>query len=262
MKLQLIRVSYGLLKLVWLILILGSVVILFYTLPASWVSGLLADQTACRVGLVKPSGSIWQGSAALGFSEQSLGGKDGEGCQGPTAITERFAWQMHCELKTFQCLTTITYPALEKPVQITWRSSGAVIRANQVSLPANLLEAMGNPWKTLRPRGQLLARWTDIQIGDAASGIIRIMISNMASPISAVTPLGSYEIAGSISPKASQWVLETTSGPLLLKGKGQWGAQGLQFNGEASSAPEVGEALQGLLALLGRKEGGVYRLQF
>jgi hypothetical protein len=49
---------------------------------------------------------------------------------------------------------------------------------------------------------------------------------------------------------------------LLLKGKGQWGAQGLQFSGEASSAPEVGEALQGLLALLGRKEGGVYRLQF
>ncbi len=262
MKLQLARVSQGMPKSIWLILILGAVAILIYTLPASWVSGFVEDKTNCRVVLVKPSGSVWQGSAALGFSEQGLGAKDGENCQRPLAITERFAWQTDCELKALQCLTTITYPALEKPLQILWRSSGGVIRANQVSLPANLLEAMGNPWKTLRPRGQLLARWTDIQLGDAASGIIRMMSSNMASPISAVTPLGSYEIAGNIGPKANQWILETTNGPLLLKGNGQWSAQGLQFNGEASSAPEVGEALQGLLALLGRKEGGIYRLQF
>ena len=262
MKLQLEGLSRHLPWFIWSVLIIGGLVIVLFTLPVRWVSGLLHAKTACRVVMVEPSGSVWQGSAALGFAERRIGAKNQNDCQAPMALTERLTWRTQCDIRTLQCLTTVTYPALEKPMQIQWRPSGMVIRANQVTLPANFLEAIGNPWKTLRPRGQLFARWTDIQMGDAVSGIIRIIITNMASPISAISPLGSYQILGNIGSTANQWVLESTNGPLLLKGQGQWTPQGLQFSGEASSAPEVGDALQGLLALLGRKEGGVIRLQY
>lgn len=233
-----------------------------FLLPAKWVTGLVDDATACRVVVTQASGTIWHGSAAFGFAEQPLAKGAREDCQTPIAVTERFVWHTQCELSAMRCMSTITYPALEKPLQIVWRTSGVTIRANQVLLPANILEAFGNPWKTLRPRGQLTARWTDLALGDSPSGMIRIIITNMASPISAITPLGSYEIQGSVAASASPWSLQTTQGPLLLKGNGQWSSAGLQFSGEANAAPEAADALQGLLALLGRKEGGTYRLQF
>lgn len=246
----------------WTMVAVGLVLITLICFPAKWLGGHVQQLTACRVVVTQASGSIWQGSAALGFAEQALGSSTADDCQSPIAVTERFFWDTRCNLQAFNCVSTITYPALEKPLQIFWSMSGSSVRANQVQLPANILEAFGNPWKTLRPRGQITARWTDISLGDSAFGIIRIMISNMASPISAVTPLGSYQIQGSIAPTTSQWSLETTQGPLLLKGSGQWGTAGLQFSGEANAAPEAADALQGLLALLGRKEGGTYRLQF
>ncbi len=262
MKIALTHSSKRIAWFFWGLVVLGLGLITILFLPAQWVGGYIEKATACRVLMTQASGSIWQGSAALGFAEQELGSTSGGNCQAPIAVTERFFWDTRCDLRALNCMSTITYPALEKPLHLLWRPSGFLVQANQVQLPANILEAFGNPWKTLRPRGQLTARWTDITLGDSAFGTIRIMISNMASPISAVTPLGSYEIQGTIAPATSQWNLQTTYGPLLLRGNGQWGVNGLQFSGEANAAPEAVDALQGLLALLGRKEGGTYRLQF
>jgi hypothetical protein len=77
--------------------------------------------------------------------------------------------------------------------------------------------------------------------------------------------LGSYEIQANLAQNAASWVLSTSSGPLLLKGEGQIGHgpgnKGLQFTGEAAAAPEAEDALVGLLSLLGKREGGSYRLK-
>ncbi len=273
MKLTLERATMRLPFWLYLLIALLCAGIALIQFPVSWVSSSLGGQTACRVVLQEPMGSIWQGSAALGFSESNaMGG----GCKPPSAQTERFQWKTSCQMVSLSCTTEIQFSALEKPQTVQWGWGRPITMAgNEITLPTTILEGLGNPWSTLRPRGTLSARWTDLKWalgggnsgsdGGGSSGIIRITISNLTSPISPVAPLGSYEIQANLAQNASTWVLSTSSGPLLLKGEGEIGhgpgSTGLQFTGEAAAAPEAEDALVGLLSLLGKREGGSYRLK-
>jgi len=254
-------------KLFWFALVSAGLWIAIWQMPASWLSGFLASQTGCRVMLQQPTGSIWHGNAALAFSEPNA--SEG-GCREPFAVTERFHWTSSCAITSLSCTSEIQFSTLEKPQRIDWGLQKVQITANEVKLPANVLEGLGNPWRTLRPRGQLGARWTDLVLGgilgpesanNARSGVIRIIISNLSSPISPVKPLGAYEILVNIGSDELDWSLSTTSGPLLLIGQGDTKA-GIHFDGEASASPEAQDSLIGLLALLGKREGDSYRLKF
>ncbi len=262
-------------KFFWLVLVVLCGVVMIWQLPVSWVSWTLSSQTGCRVMLQQPTGTIWQGSAALAFSEPNA--TEG-GCRDPMSVTERFHWASSCKPFSMSCTTEIQFSALEQAQRLTWGLDKTQIQANEVRLPANILEGLGNPWSTLRPRGDLSARWTDINLGHfggltgsnsvnaASSGVIRIIISNLSSPISPVKPLGGYEILANVANDGMNWNLSTTSGPLLLKGQGEFsnqsGSKGMQFSGQASASPEAQESLIGLLSLLGKKEGDAYRLKF
>lgn len=245
--------------------------------PVRWVSGFLGDQTTCRIVLQDPMGMIWQGSAALGFSESNV---KGGGCKPPLAQTERIQWKTHCQMTGLRCVTEIQFAVLANPQTLNWGwGQPLTLIANEITLPATILEGLGNPWVTLRPRGDLHARWTDltwtfskggelVSAGGSAgesSGVMRIVILHLASPISPVRPLGSYEIQANLGEQRASWVLSTTAGPLLLKGQGEIGlgreGKGLQFSGEASADPDAEDALLGLLSLLGKKEGSTYRLK-
>lgn len=263
----------------WFVLVITCLLVVMRQMPVSWISGSLASQTACRVMLQQPVGTIWQGSAALAFSEPNA--TEG-GCRDPMSVTERFHWSTSCKLFSLTCNTDIQFAALEQPQSILWGLSKIQIASNEIKLPANILEGLGNPWSTLRPRGEMGARWTDIQLGgfeglgailggadSPSSGVIRIIISNLTSPISPVKPLGGYEISANIADTGMNWTLSTTSGPLLLKGQGELsnkgsngGSKGMHFSGEANASPESKESLIGLLSLLGKKEGDTYRLKF
>ena len=263
-------------KLFWAALVFACLVVIIRQMPISWVSGSLASQTGCRVMLQQPIGTIWQGSAALAFSEPNA--TEG-GCRDPMSVTERFHWSTSCKLLSMTCNTELQFAAFEQAQLISWSLSKTQITSNEIKLPANVLEGLGNPWSTLRPRGELGARWTDINLAGLmanlpgfgagntpSSGVIRIIISNLTSPISPVKPLGGYEIAANIADTGMNWTLSTTSGPLLLKGQGEFsnktGGKAMQFAGEASASPESQESLIGLLSLLGKKEGDTYRLKF
>ena len=254
-------------KLFWLVLLLVVLWTIICQMPASWLGSVLASQTGCRVMLQQASGSIWQGSAALAFSEPNA--TEG-GCREPLSVTERFHWASSCSLSSLSCFTELQFVALNNSQIISWGLKKIQIGANEVKLPANVLEGLGNPWSTLRPRGQLAARWTDLVLGgilrsasykSPQSGVIRIIISNLSSPISPIKPLGSYEISANIGDEGLKWNLSTTNGPLLLRGQGDI-KSGLHFDGEASASPEAQDSLIGLLALLGKREGAVYRLKF
>ena len=263
-------------KLFWVALGLVCLTVIVRQMPISWVSSSLASQTGCRVMLQQPIGSVWQGSAALAFSEPNA--TEG-GCRDPMSVTERFHWSTSCKLLSLSCETQIQFAALEQAQSIQWDLKKVQFASNEIKLPANVLEGLGNPWTTLRPRGELGARWTDIQLGgfeglgailaggnSPSSGVIRIIISNLTSPISPVKPLGGYEIAANIAETGMTWTLSTTSGPLLLKGQGEFSNKstnkGMHFSGEANASPESRESLIGLLSLLGKKEGETYRLKF
>jgi len=273
MKLLLDRATVRLPRWLFLAIALLCLGVVLMQFPVRWIGGILGEQTACRVVLQEPMGTIWQGSAALGFSESNA---LGEACKPPLAQTERFQWKTSCQITGLSCTTEIQFSALDKPQIAHWGwGRSLTLIGNEVTLPTTILEGLGNPWSTLRPRGTLSARWTDLKWasspenpgsdGGNSSGIIRITITNLTSPISPVTPLGSYEIQANLGQNASTWVLSTSSGPLLLKGEGEFGrgasGKGLQFTGEAAAAPGAEDSLVGLLSLLGKRDGNSYRLK-
>lgn len=249
-------------KVFLLLLSILLLAIVIWQMPIGAVANLLGSQSACRVTLYQPTGSVWNGSAAFGFSEPSL--TDGA-CRPPSAITERFSWKSQCSVMQGSCLVDVNFVGLDKPLLISISPGQIKVASGEIDLPATILEAFGNPWNTLRPRGQLTAHWSEIKKGVDTSGSVRININNLSSPISNVRPLGSYEIKANLEQTGTSFQIDTVAGPLLLKGKGTSDSKtspGLHFAGGAWAAPEAEESLIGLLSLLGRKEGDTYRMQY
>lgn len=237
-------------------------IVVIYQLPVSMLSSILGNRTDCRVIFHQAQGTVWRGSAALGFSEFDLSSNT---CLKPSAITERFAWQSKCSPGDMECHTEIRSPVLNKPVLITIGLGRMQVSSGEIVLPASILEAFGNPWKTLRPRGQLTTHWDVLKTGKETAGSIRMNINNLSSPISSIKPLGSYEIKATLTESGLLFFLTTVAGPLLLNGKGALNTeldQVIHFSGSASSTPENEESLVGLLSLLGKKDGDVYRMQY
>jgi general secretion pathway protein N len=249
-------------KIFWAIALLVVLVICVLQIPATSLASMVDSQSGCRVVLHKSAGTIWNGSAAIGFSEPDVVSSS---CRSPVALTERFTWKTQCSLINGQCLVEINFVSLGKPLITTIGLNQIKVAAGEMSLPASILEAFGNPWSTLRPRGQLMAQWSDLQKGAETAGTIRLNVNNLSSPISAVKPLGSYEIKANLSQSGTSFAIGTTAGPLLLNGKGELGTtdvSGIHFLGSAHATPESEDSLIGLLSLLGKKDGDVYRMQY
>lgn len=262
MKISLITSTTKSHKVFLLLLFILLLAIVIRQMPIGVVANLLGNQSACRVTLHQPTGSVWNGSAAFGFSEPNL---TGGVCRPPSAITERFSWKSQCSLMQGLCQVDVNFVGLDKPLLISISPSQIKVASGEIDLPATILEAFGNPWNTLRPRGQLTAHWSEIKKGADTSGSVRININNLSSPISNVKPLGSYEIRANLEQTGTSFQIDTIAGPLLLKGKGSSDSKvgpGLHFAGGAWAAPEAEESLIGLLSLLGRKDGDTYRMQY
>ena len=249
-------------KIFWITALSVVLAICLSQIPATSLASLVDSQSACRVVLHKSIGTIWSGSAAIGFSEpDEVSGS----CRVPVALTERFTWKTQCSLMDGRCLVEMNFVSLHKPLIATISLNQIKIAAGEMTLPASILEALGNPWSTLRPRGQLMAQWGDLQKGSDAVGTVRLNINNLSSPISAVKPLGSYEIKANLAQAGASFVIDTTAGPLLLNGKGELGAKdgtGMHFLGSARATPGAEDSLIGLLSLLGKKDGDIYRMQY
>lgn len=237
--------------------------IVIWQMPAAWFAGILGSQTACRITLQEAQGSIWNGSAAIGFSEIDVASGQ---CRRPSAITERFQWANECNLLGSTCTGTLEFSALKKPLQYTLTFSGLRFGSGEITLPVNALEVLGSPWSSLRPRGEMLLSWSDLIVANfnsaASAGNIQIKINDVSSAVSPVKPLGSYEIKIDLKPSGGTWDVQTINGPLLIQGAGEFDRQETHFSGEVSATPEAGEALAGLLSLLGKRSGDVYRIRF
>ena len=244
----------------WLGGIIVTLIVLLWQLPARWVLATIGTQTQCRVIAESPNGSLWQGSAAIGFSEPAI---DGKSCRPALAVTERLYWQMSCSPFSLSCKVTIETPALTKPLLISIKPGEIRVADNEARLPAQILEVLGAPWTLLHPRAQLHARWTDLSFQEPnANGSIRISLNDLISPISQIQPLGSYDVQGELSSNGLNYTLSTSKGPLLLQAQGTVTPQGATGPGDANATPEMKEALTGLLNLIGKRQGDTYRLVF
>jgi general secretion pathway protein N len=88
------------------------------------------------------------------------------------------------------------------------------------------------------------------------NGRTTLAMTDMASRLSSIRPLGSYALALDWHGQQAQLALDSVKGPLLLSGRGNLNNGRLQFSGQAEAAQGYEETLANLLNLLGQRKPG------
>ncbi|MFZ6686153.1 type II secretion system protein N [Undibacterium sp. SXout11W] len=244
-------------KIVWtLIAILSVIFSVLFFLPASWMGVLIERQTQGRLSLCDVQGSFWNGSGFIGVA---AGIND--------SVTPLFPGRFNWKISPFILLTQLDLElqnpeALSVPVKITGNFSEWHVSPSALVLPTERLEGLGAPLNTIGPSGKLHLSWNNLQfMRDGlivnAQGQLQLNLSEMASRLSPVRPLGSYKMAFDLQGTNAEINLVTETGPMMLSGSGTVNAGHFQFSGKAWAQEGQEAKLANLLNLLGqrRKDG-------
>jgi len=226
--------------------------------PIRWLSTNVEKMTNCQVVLLQSEGTIWKGSAQLGFSDIQSGAS--ATCHSPQVGSERFAWETQCSISNLKCKWIIQYANMARPFELTVHPRAITLASNQMELPANMIEVAGGLMRSLHLRGKLAIRWEDLIWDSSPRGLVEVRFLNMASPISPVKPLGSYSLTFQLK-QAVRLDVSTINGPLLLTANGIIEKGRLSLQGEATASPGSLDSLIGLLSIIGKKDGAVYRFK-
>ncbi|MBI1835582.1 MAG: type II secretion system protein N, partial [Burkholderiales bacterium] len=85
------------------------------------------------------------------------------------------------------------------------------------------------------------------------NGKMQLELSDMASRLSSIRPLGSYALAFQWKGESADLVLNTRRGPMMLEGNGALQQGRFQFSGKAYAETGQEEKMASLLNLLGRR---------
>lgn len=221
------------------------------SLPAAWLAPLLERQTNGRLSLGDPQGSVWRGSAFIGVA-----GDRGEPLV--PLLPGRFHWRLSPLALVGVVEATVDNPrALEAPLPVQgswWRWT---LGDGGMSLPAERLAALGAPLNTVRPSGRMRVSWGALTFmrtdaGLQVDGRLQLELTQMASALSPVKPLGAYRMRFDWQGGTARVNLESLSG-LLLTGQGLFADGRLQFSGQAWAAEGEEQRLAILLNLLGQR---------
>ncbi|MBC7414613.1 MAG: type II secretion system protein N [Herminiimonas sp.] len=242
---------------IWLlaaILTVAITVLLFC--PASWMAPLLERQSAGRLTLGDPQGSIWRGSGFIGAAPSGLD---------PVTplLPGRFSWRLSPLALIGVVDATLSNPdALSESVQITGSWSQWQISPAAITMPAQRLVALGAPLNTVVPTGTMRLSWSVLQLARQGpridlTGSMQLDLTDIASKLSPIKPLGAYQMRMDWQGQQASLQLSSPRGPLLLSGSGKLENGRLRFSGRAQAAPGEEERLANLLNLLGqrRREG-------
>jgi general secretion pathway protein N len=224
--------------------------------PAGWMASMVEKQTAGRLTLGDAHGTLWRGSAFIG------GAASGSDPLTPL-LPGRFSWRLSplvllgsidAELENAEALSR---PIIVKGNWHQWQvSPGAIL------LPAERMAALGSPLNTIQPSGQMRLSWELLQLkwqnGTIGMfGTMHLEMNDLASRLSPVKPLGSYDLALAWNGTQAAVTLKTVRGPLLLNGSGAINNGRLQFSGTAQAEAGQEQGLANFLNLLGqhRREG-------
>jgi general secretion pathway protein N len=234
-------------------------------LPAAWMSAIVEQQTAGRLTLGDPQGSLWRGSAFIG------GAPSGADPVTPL-LPGRFSWRLSPMVLLGQVDADLqNEQALSQPVKITGSWHEWLLSPASITLPAERLVGLGAPLNTIQPSGRMVLSWTPLQIARqgqqvGVNGTMTLQMTDIASRLSPVKPLGAYEMIMDWRGPQAQMALKTLRGPMLLSGSGALVNGRLQFSGKAEAEAGQEERLANLLNLLGqrRREGdkNVIALEF
>lgn len=239
--------------------VLGALVALVLFAPAQWLAHGVAQATQGRVQLRAAQGTVWTGSAQL-----VLGA--GSGTDILSALPSRLQWRIRpamngvsLSLAARCCLPEAWLWNLAPTLRGVVLTPSDIAAAQPSNWPSSLLSGLGTPWNTLQLEGTLALSAQQLRLEWAAGqwqvqGNVQLDAQHMATSLSTLKPMGSYRLNWQGGP-APTLNLSTLDGSLQLSGQGSWTNGRLQFNGEASAAPERAEALANLLNIIGRRDG-------
>ena len=245
----------------WVVVgVITVIVMVFGMLPAAWITPQFALRSGGRIALADPEGSLWHGSATLRLAA-------GQDSAEPTELPGRLEWTTSfLPLFTGRVHMTLNQTAaMPAPIEVLATLHDATLSAGSIDVPASLLDGLGAPFNTLALGGVVRLDWSEWRVfGNRAFGHLTVTMSDVASRISRVRPLGSYRVTYDAQGDNADMALTTLKGPLLLNGQGSTRDQRFMFNGTAKADPAYAENLRSLLDLLGRRtsEDGSYALIF
>lgn len=235
--------------------------VLLVAAPASLADVALDRLTQGRVRLADASGTIWAGRGRLLLADIADARADrGTGLRTATGVVVpgAFSWRLAAWPLLVGVLDArVEHDSMRQPVLLTGRPGELRATAGSLSLPPVALDRLGSPWNTIRPTGALAVSWDNVTVrAGRFDGRASVELSQMASALTPVRPLGAYRIDVVGSGAQAQVTMTTLSGPLRLGGSGSWDARnGLRFTAQATVDESERERLLPLLGLLGRREG-------
>ena len=219
-------------------------------LPAAWLTPAVEKQSAGRLTLGDPQGSVWRGSAFIGAVS--------DGAVAPL-LPGRFSWQLSPLLLLGRVDAMVqNKEALSVPLPINGSWQQWRLGSTAVLLPAERLAALGAPLNTLQPSGQMRLSWEELLLTRSKNGVgiegrMLLEMTDIASTLSPIKPLGAYRLQLDWQGEQAALTLATRSGPLLLEGAGQFAGGKLRFSGQAQAQEGQEERLAILLNLLGQR---------
>lgn len=245
----------------WLLFVIagvfGIVVALVGFAPATLADWGLQKATAGRLGLAETEGTVWKGSGRLVLIDVNSR-TEGLRTMPGVAVPGRLDWTVSkLPLLLGIVDADMRLAGMTKPVRLSGGLSEMRIAAGQVSLPSVDLGRLGSPWNTIKPAGALALRWEEMVLREGSfNGKANIELSNMASALTPVNPLGSYRINVEGQGDSAKLNIVTINGPLRLDGDGTWTAKrGVQFTAFAVAEEREQARLRTLLGLIGRRQG-------
>src|SRR5476649_1758022 len=216
----------------WLLLIVASVAVtLAVCAPASWLASLVEQKTGGRLTLGDAQGTLWRGSAFVG------GAASGNGPVTPL-LPGRFTWRVSpLSLIGMVDLRLENPDALAQPVTFKGGWKEWQLSPSALLLPAEGLAGLGAPLNTVAPSGTMRLSWTGLELAldgnsVAVEGRTTLEMTDMASNLSSIRPLGSYALALDWHGQRAAVTLSSVKGPLLLSGTGNLANGHLQFSGQ------------------------------
>ena len=221
--------------------------------PAAWLGSLVEQRTGGRLTLGDAQGTLWRGSAFIG-------GAAGGNSPVTPLLPGRFSWKISpLALVGMVDLQLENSAALAQPLTFKGSWSQWQLSPSALLLPAEGLAGLGAPLNTVAPSGTMRLSWTALELAlvdrqATINGRTTLEMTDMASRLSSVRPLGSYALALDWHGQSAALTLNSVKGPLLLSGTGNLNNGRLQFSGQAEAAKGFEEQLANLLNLLGQRK--------
>ncbi|MGV8934338.1 MAG: type II secretion system protein N [Gallionellaceae bacterium] len=230
--------------------------VLMITAPATVLSGIVESASKGQFVLANATGTIWRGSAAPAIRQHS----------GSFQVLQRLNWDISImPIFTGKLIIRLRWDntTQAEPMVVTVTYKQIELRNALLPLNASLLAELSPMLKPVQLSGQMQINsplFTFSRMGMSGKAVAEW--TNAGSILSSIKPLGQYRIDLAGAGSRLDFTLSTSSGVLLLDGKGSFAPeQGLRFNGTARAANEGKSGLDELLNNFGPESApGVHTL--